>query len=147
MFLYRDYIQSEDWQKRRLQALKRDGFRCQMCGSGINLRVHHISYDHLSQDEEIDDLITLCDNCHSQVHEQDIAKKQLSLFDSKEQVLIPEKQRNNTLLLLAIRLLKTEERVQAWSKYQEACLRCEPPLSERGSCKIWLEALKAIYPL
>ncbi|MBQ9432954.1 MAG: HNH endonuclease [Synergistaceae bacterium] len=68
---YREYLRSERWLSLRNQALKRDGFVCQMCGSGINLRVHHVHYEHVGTEYEIDDLVTLCEECHSKVHAKD----------------------------------------------------------------------------
>ena len=68
---YKAYLQSEHWQNVRMQALKRDGLVCQLCGSGINSRVHHVSYDRVGSDEEVKDLVTLCEECHSKVHVKD----------------------------------------------------------------------------
>lgn len=69
---YREYLRSETWQKKRSQRLAMDGFKCQMCGSGKNLHVHHITYEHFSA-EPIHDLITVCDNCHRKIHENDLS--------------------------------------------------------------------------
>jgi len=41
---------------------KRDGYRCAECGSKENLCIHHIDYDKSNCD--MDNLITLCRNCH-----------------------------------------------------------------------------------
>ncbi len=68
---YRTYLLSEHWLNLRNQALKRDKFVCQMCGSGINPHVHHVSYDHVGTEQELDDLVTLCKECHSKVHIKD----------------------------------------------------------------------------
>ncbi len=52
----------------RRQVLKRDGWRCQFCGSMENLQVHHLEFRcHAGSDTE-ENLITLCAPCHSQVH-------------------------------------------------------------------------------
>ena len=72
---YYDYMRSSEWQEKRMQRLMMDGFRCQMCGSGTNLQVHHISYDNLRKDAEIDDLVTLCKTCHEKVHSTDLERK------------------------------------------------------------------------
>ena len=69
---YRKYLQSEEWQIVRRKRLQIDGYKCQMCGTGKNLQVHHISYEHLEQEKEIDDLVTLCKECHKKVHEEDL---------------------------------------------------------------------------
>ena len=71
---YADYIKSKVWKKKRNERLSFDGYRCRQCGSAQNLRVHHITYERLGH-EEMDDLITLCKDCHAKVHENDLAKK------------------------------------------------------------------------
>ena len=68
---YADYIQSESWRRVRRLALKRDGYVCQQCGTGKNLEVHHINYEHLGQEGELEDVITLCRKCHAKVHAND----------------------------------------------------------------------------
>ena len=68
---YYGYISSEVWREKRMQRLRLDGFQCQKCGTGKNLRVHHITYENFGH-EPMEDLITLCDNCHSKVHEKDL---------------------------------------------------------------------------
>ena len=50
------------------RVLKRDGWRCQQCGSSNSLQVHHMQpRSHLGGDVE-ENLITLCGACHRQVH-------------------------------------------------------------------------------
>lgn len=70
-YSYSEYIQSETWQKKRLQRIELDNFQCRMCGSAVNLQVHHISYEHLGH-EPMDDLVTLCYCCHKTVHKWDL---------------------------------------------------------------------------
>ena len=71
---YYDYIKSDEWKAKRLEAQKRDGYQCQMCGTAMNLIVHHITYDRLGN-EDLADLVTLCKNCHKRVHENDLADR------------------------------------------------------------------------
>jgi 5-methylcytosine-specific restriction endonuclease McrA len=53
-----------DYRELRRKVLKRDGWRCQYCGSMQNLQVHHRQFrNQLGADEE-DNLITLCKGCH-----------------------------------------------------------------------------------
>ena len=50
-------------------VLERDGWRCQTCGSREGLEVHHIEpRSQLGHDTE-ENLITLCHNCHREVHQ------------------------------------------------------------------------------
>jgi 5-methylcytosine-specific restriction endonuclease McrA len=50
------------------QVLERDGWRCQSCGRMGNLQVHHIQWRSKMGGDEEDNLITLCENCHSSYH-------------------------------------------------------------------------------
>lgn len=109
----------------------------QMCGSGTNLQVHHICYDTLSTEAEIDDLVTLCHDCHQKVHAADLARKGS----------IPEERRNSWMFLTAVKALREGSRDDAWLVFSEARWRCTPPLSERESSEIWQSALREVYPL
>jgi 5-methylcytosine-specific restriction endonuclease McrA len=52
----------------RNQVLRRDGWRCQSCGSMSNLEVHHQEFRGQSGDDSEANLITLCSSCHATVH-------------------------------------------------------------------------------
>ena len=72
---YNAYLLSDAWKIIREQALRRDGYTCKICGTGINLRVHHVNYEHLGTEQELDDVVTLCEECHSKVHLKDYQKE------------------------------------------------------------------------
>lgn len=50
------------------RVLQRDGWRCQHCGCRSGLQVHHIRPRSLLGDDADENLITLCAQCHEQVH-------------------------------------------------------------------------------
>ena len=58
----------EAYQELCRQVLQRDGWRCQVCGSSANLQVHHILLRSQSGDDIVENLITLCSECHDQIH-------------------------------------------------------------------------------
>ena len=64
-----DYLNSPKWKYLRQKILIRDGFSCTSCNSAENLEVHHITYDNWRQ-EKLEDLTTLCRNCHEQKHQE-----------------------------------------------------------------------------
>jgi len=66
--LYRQYLASPAWQARRIKRMSMDGGRCQGCGRRDDLHVHHRTYVRFGN-EPLDDLITVCDLCHSLVHQ------------------------------------------------------------------------------
>jgi hypothetical protein len=66
---YNEYIKSPAWAAKRRQVLIRDNYRCFDCGTSTRLQVHHITYKHLGN-EPLEDLITLCTDCHTQRHDE-----------------------------------------------------------------------------
>jgi len=52
----------------RQQILRRDGWRCQSCGTTLNLDVHHREFRSHSGEDTEENLITLCTACHARVH-------------------------------------------------------------------------------
>ena len=50
------------------QVLERDGWRCQTCGSMQNLHVHHLKFRSQAGGDEEQNLITLCEECHTRIH-------------------------------------------------------------------------------
>lgn len=60
---YLAYLMSPEWQAKRRAALARANHRCQHCGKGGELDVHHKNYDWLGE-EDASDLIALCRPCH-----------------------------------------------------------------------------------
>lgn len=64
---YADYLKTEHWQTTRQKALKRAGYKCQLCSSTENLQTHHNTYERLGG-EKPTDLVVLCDDCHKTHH-------------------------------------------------------------------------------
>ncbi len=56
------------YEKLRQQILRRDGWRCQSCGTMTNLEVHHREFRSRSGDDSEDNLIMMCTPCHARVH-------------------------------------------------------------------------------
>jgi 5-methylcytosine-specific restriction endonuclease McrA len=59
---------NRDYEHLRERVLRRDGWRCQFCGSRTNLEVHHQTFRSQSGEDTEQNLITLCANCHSLMH-------------------------------------------------------------------------------
>lgn len=66
------YMGSQDWIKTRNECYRRDNYQCRNCGKATNIEAHHTSYEHWGTPKELDDLITLCHDCHEHVHMYDI---------------------------------------------------------------------------
>ena len=52
----------------RQEILRRDGWRCQLCGSMSNLEVHHREFRSHSGPDSRENLVTLCVVCHAAAH-------------------------------------------------------------------------------
>lgn len=62
---YYESLKDPRWQKRRLEIMQRDGFKCQLCGNDKKtLNVHHLKYNGEPWEAEDKHLITLCEPCH-----------------------------------------------------------------------------------
>jgi len=71
---YKMYIKSEPWKVIAKLTKIRAGFMCEVCGAmgsklggNATLQVHHKTYKNFGQ-EDMDDLVCLCVNCHKRVH-------------------------------------------------------------------------------
>ena len=73
---YRWLLHDEQWRRRRLEIMRRDGFRCRRCGSRVNLNVHHRWYIWGRRPWQYPDrcLVTLCESCHHHVHRMRIVR-------------------------------------------------------------------------
>jgi 5-methylcytosine-specific restriction endonuclease McrA len=56
------------WRDIRLQALERDGHRCQGCRRTDRLECHHLTYERLGA-ELLEDVAILCQRCHATRHQ------------------------------------------------------------------------------
>ena len=61
-------LDPEPYDQLRKQVLRRDGWRCQICGSRQNLQVHHKQLRSQQGDDDDSNLITLCALCHEAQH-------------------------------------------------------------------------------
>jgi len=66
---YLDYMKSFLWQVKRQQRLEKDNHHCRRCYSTTQLTIHHLTYDRFGN-EDLDDLITLCEPCHVKEHKK-----------------------------------------------------------------------------
>lgn len=64
---YEDYLRTIHWKAAKKSALKRVGYRCQVCYAKGRLHVHHRTYERLGC-ELLSDLTVLCEPCHELFH-------------------------------------------------------------------------------
>lgn len=81
-----EYYRGPNWERQREKARNRDGHECQHCGdSDSQLVVHHIKpyveFDDYKEANRVQNLITLCQSCHSNVEWGNIdIQPQLGVF-------------------------------------------------------------------
>lgn len=68
MSRYRDLLQRPEWKAKSKAVKEAAGHRCQQCGAGGVLQVHHPKYVTGRKPWEYDDLIALCVSCHRAIH-------------------------------------------------------------------------------
>ena len=71
IFMFRKdaYLKSSTWSQKRQQALQRDNYACVECGRHTDLNVHHIRYNNIFNEQSAD-LLTLCSDCHTALHDR-----------------------------------------------------------------------------
>lgn len=84
------YYNTPHWRAMSKQRREFDDWRCVLCKSTENLEVHHFHYDLF--EEDIEDLVTLCRNCHRRLHVH--AKDKLRSFPKSVAVDIEQRIRN-----------------------------------------------------
>lgn len=67
---YQKKLLDPRWQKKRLEILQRDEFKCKYCGDEeTTLHIHHKSYHGEPWEAPSELLITCCKHCHSVIEE------------------------------------------------------------------------------
>lgn len=100
---YSEHLKSAEWAQRRVRRLARSGHQCEACGCRERLHVHHLTYARI-YNEDIDDLMTLCQLHHSLAEQlvegrdlsrngdpQDLARKTLRLLGVDSRFASPRK--------------------------------------------------------
>lgn len=64
---YEVYLQTKEFDRIRQRVFQRDNYKCVVCGSTESIQPHHLTYRNIYH-ENLDDLITLCQRCHSIHH-------------------------------------------------------------------------------
>jgi len=68
-FVYKKYMKTEAWIKRRDTFLKKHGTSCEVCGSTEKVQAHHNNYQCVGREKD-KDLLALCWQCHNEFHKR-----------------------------------------------------------------------------
>lgn len=66
---YREYLQSDHWDRTRKACYAAAAYRCQLCYSDGEIHAHHRTYERRGC-ELPSDVIALCDPCHAKFHDK-----------------------------------------------------------------------------
>ena len=73
---YREYLQSEEWQRKADRCKRLAGYKCERCGAtGRVLHAHHNKEDYpdvykRAGKERGSDLLAVCVDCHEAIHQK-----------------------------------------------------------------------------
>jgi len=144
---YRQALRDPRWQRRRLEILERDGWRCMECGDGATtLHVHHRCYvrGHLPWESPDTDLETLCEACHQREHLRNFER----LVDALHQIdlIEPENLAWTLLQLFAYGRLDDVERFSLVCAVDQMLDRLQAIYRKHGEGGVvsLLEALDAV---
>lgn len=82
----------DDWNTRRKEVYRRDGFKCQNCGRGggphgnVELHAHHIVPRSKGGTHKKSNLVTVCKTCHRAIHGDSTATVRLSKGNFSDRV-------------------------------------------------------------
>lgn len=74
---YTKYLESDEWKEKRKLVAKDRNNTCELCGKSVlfGFHIHHLTYERIFN-EDLDDLMFLCAECHSKVHGKPLFEKQ-----------------------------------------------------------------------
>jgi len=88
MTTYSEKLKHPKWQKKRLEIMERDKFKCKLCGDEETmLQIHHKEYVNGNDpwDYEDRELITLCEHCHIEIERckaEEFDFKEINIYKS-----------------------------------------------------------------
>lgn len=75
-------LRRKEYGELRHRVLRRDGWRCQVCGSAYNLQIHHLQSRHHLGHDIMENLISLCVRCHGKAHSKTFSDNRSAQFTS-----------------------------------------------------------------
>lgn len=96
---YKEKLKNPKWQKKRLEILQRDEFKCCYCNdTETELQIHHLKYTQEPWHAPNKDLITLCKHCHSLVSKYkslDVIFIEKNYYENQDMISLVVKSREN----------------------------------------------------
>ena len=72
LMTYSEQMTDKRWLAFRSFVMQVRGYRCEVCGSNINLNIHHLIYKegYLAWEYNTREVMVVCSKCHKQIHEK-----------------------------------------------------------------------------
>jgi len=121
MSAYAEQLKHPKWQRRRLEIMQRDGFRCTRCtADDKTLNVHHTEYRKGAAPWEYpdDQLVTLCEDCHKAEHKEPVVVLRRVEYEAIMSGIVILQERSEELENLHYLLVR--ERDQEWRRTHPA---------------------------
>jgi len=72
---YHNHLKNPLWKQKRKEILERDNNKCTKCEATTFLEVHHLNYKGKPWEVPNEWLITVCKDCHAEIHRKKGKKK------------------------------------------------------------------------
>jgi len=84
-YLYGEIKKHKAWI--RVQAIKKYGDKCELCGYNVSIETHHIKPKHEGGNHEINNLMVVCPNCHVLITKKILLlKSRKYLYKARERI-------------------------------------------------------------
>lgn len=80
---YKKYLKSEAWAIIKKQIHERDNYTCQKCLKKPSEHIHHLTYKNFGN-EKPEDLLALCESCHSEIHKKKLTPHSPKFYQFSE---------------------------------------------------------------
>lgn len=89
---YAEYITSRDWELRKKRYFATNYKGCWACGRTKDIHLHHHTYERLGAELD-EDLVPLCEVCHTNVHRRHKGKKGAETLTESTLLYIEERRK------------------------------------------------------
>jgi hypothetical protein len=87
---YKQYLLSEHWLDTKRKAIQRAACLCEWCHEKRPLQVHHLTYANIGHEFD-EDLIALCQKCHTRIHAERLSFTSKIDFHARKPKILPQR--------------------------------------------------------
>lgn len=133
---YQRYLASTQWKAKRKRILAERGTKCEVCGWGEKLSLHHLTYVRL-YDELDSDLLITCESCHAAFHGRWGVVRAIGANRAEKlaKIRLDNWKQRNRLAMPAQRLAPDKVESNEWNGYD--------PFADASTPKSWRDSYKS----